>query len=1107
MIIYSPKGEIVLDIDVDDNSYRYRAIRQRDKVFLYYSLSEHVDVPLYSYIEFQGQRYTLWRPENFTKHGIRNLEYILELGSYLELLRETKYKHLSAKPYKLKFSLTGKPRFFLQLLIDNMNLLDSGWTIGTCVDLPEKTLAFSHEFCLDVLSRFADEWDTEYEAIDKTINFGKVERFKNDPLPLSYGRGNGFKTGVGRQNHGDKRPVSILYAEGGDRNINPANYGSTTLLLPKSKELEYQGRRYRTDEDGTYIVRADRPLLNNNEDSYDASHIYPSRIGTVSGVIVVDAENNLYDITDSSIPESLNYSDCRLPEEKAIIIFQSGILTGEEFEIEQTQNDLTGYIHVERKFKLVPVRKNGIVIPNSNRCPAIGDKYSVFNISLPDAYVSDDATKTGASWDMFREMARYMYEHEEETFTFKGELDGIWSKNKWFEIGGKLLPGSYIFFSDTQFQPDGALIRIVGIKDYINRPYSPEIELSNTPVAGFVSSELGKINSNEIKNEVRYQESLNYTKRRWRDAIEAQEMLEKAFDDYSKGVDPVWVRTMSLLVGNENLQFRFVDNKTNPKAVDPNFIYEAAGGVFHVPETILQHMTLGISDIKGKHSASEYKFWDLQAYTSPPLGDFGSMYLYAKCEKNSGSGQFLLSETPHEMDESSYYYFLVGLLGSQFDGTRSFAATYGFTEILPGRITVDRIISTDGKCYFNLGLGEIGGKITFKQGTSGYNNIVDKPDLSVLDEKASDALSAAEDASNVAGGKAKVFYSTSAPLWGMKTNDLWVDGVNIYRYNGLQWVLASKYDNTETEINGGLITTGAISFGGTGGMAGSGNIRIWSGGNSGANGHPPSDPTFRVDKDGNVESRGAIFISNQNGDKLAGFSGNGTADTSVRIWAGNTNPSHAPFKVFQNGNGILGGFSFNQSSMVSTTSGNELFLSGNLLRFKDGNRSRLLIGSDVFPASLGNSMAGPMRIEIDRQVDNMTSGNIGIYFDVYGSINYDDSGYQHTGNNALFIKRGSICGIRPRIRRVQNSQTLSIMDTIIHVIAESDISLTLPSVAEDGQLFIIRKISTGNITIKGRIKNVFKENIISSIGLFNSGLMFIVYDKTNNHWVCNSIDS
>lgn len=550
--------------------------------------------------------------------------------------------------------------------------------------------------------------------------------------------------------------------------------------------------------------------MNNNEDSYDASHIYPSRVGTVSGVTVVDAEDNLYDITDSSIPQSLDYSDCRIPGEKAVIIFQSGTLTGEEFEIEQTQESLTGYIHAQRRFSLVPVQKNGTVIPNANRRPSVGDKYAVFNISLPEAYVSDDATQTGASWDMFREMVRYMYEHEEETFTFKGELDGIWSKTRWMEIGGKLLPGGYIFFSDTQFQPDGVLIRIIGIKDYINRPYSPEIELSNTPVAGFVSSELGKIESNEVKNEGRYQGALNYTKRRWRDAIEAQEMLEKAFDNYSKGIDPIWVRTMSLLVGDESLQFRFVDSRTNPQTVEPGFVYNDDTEVFTAPRSILQHMTLGISEIKGEHQTDEYKYWDLPAYISPPLGDFGKMYLYAKCSKSNQNGNFLLSETPHRMDEGSYYYFLVGLLGSQFDGARSFVTVYGFTEVLPGRVTVDRIVSTDGNCYFNLGIGEIGGNLRVKSGSSGLKNFNEWKDfnyeitteLTVLGDRISAQVKRVDYINNTIEAAGWITKADGNTWWASKTLE---NGNTIISY------INQSYGSTTIHSNR-INLEGAVSF-------------------------------------------------------------------------------------------------------------------------------------------------------------------------------------------------------------------------------------------------------------------------------------------------------
>lgn len=1124
MVIYNQTGDILLNIPVDDNSYRYRAIRQGDKVYLYFSLAEPKEIPVYSYIEYQGQRYTLWRPEDLTKHGTRNLEYAAIFGGDWELLNVTKYKHLSAMPHRLKFQLTGNPRFFLQLLVDNLNQRDSDWTVGTCIEATEKTLAFSHEFCLDVLNRFADEWETEFEFAGKTINFGKVERYKDDPLPLAYGRGNGLKPGVGRKNQGDKAPVSILYVQGGEKNIDPTKYGSDTLLLPKSQELEYEGRRYKTDKDGMYITRADRELPNRNEDSYDASHIYPSRVGTVSEVITVDAEKNLYDFKDSSIPDGLDYSACRIPGERATVIFQSGVMAGEEFDLEQTDDELTGYVHAERRFKLVPVEKAGGIIPNEHRKPAVGDKYAVFNISLPAAYVCDDASKTGASWDMFKEAVRYLYEHEEETFSFSGELDGIWSKSRWLEIGGRMLPGSYILFSDPQFQPDGIRIRITGIKDFINRPYSPEIELSNTPVAGFVSSDLGKIDSNEVKDEDRYQGALHYTKRRWRDAIEAQEMLEKAFDNYTKGIDPIWVRTMSLLVGDESLQFRFVNSKTNPQTVEPDFVYDDATEVFNAPKSILQHMTLGISEIKGKHAANEYKYWDIPGYTSPPLGDFGRLYFYAKCNKSGTAGEYLLTETPYKMDTGGYYYFLIGLLGSQFDGVRSYASVYGMTEILPGRITVDRIVSTDGKCYFNLGQGEIGGKIVFKSGSNGLKNLdeweevardiqdaqtaannaqkssdelneyvdgafkdgvvteaeakaiekylnvvkaskseveatynklyanaylsgsaktgllnakvtlfgaidtllasinmaisdgkatesekkdvdakfsafntalssfnaaVETANKAIQDalkgysdealEKANDALSEAERASNAANdaqdsadnaqstanSKAQVFYQTTAPKSGMKTNDLWVDGVNIYRYDGSTWVFASKYDNTQTEINGGLITTGAIAFGSTGGMAGSGTIRIWSGGNSGSNGQPPASPTFRVDSSGNVESRGNIYIANANGKKLAGFSGSGTADSSIRIWAGNETPGSAPFRVTQNGamyasKGKVGAFNITDSWLEATSSSGDLRLTAGTVAFYGKgiySKCHAYMGSSAMSASSGANAA------------------------------------------------------------------------------------------------------------------------------------------------------
>jgi hypothetical protein len=134
----------------------------------------------------------------------------------------------------------------------------------------------------------------------------------------------------------------------------------------------------------------------------------------------------------------------------------------------------------------------------------------------------------------------------------------------------------------------------------------------------------------------------------------------------------------------------------------------------------------------------------------------------------------------------------------------------------------------------------------------------------------------------------------------MKTNDLWVNGKDIYRYNGSSWVLASAYDVTQTEIDGGLITTGAISFGQTGGMAASGTVRIWAGGTGASNGQPPTAPTFRVESNGSVYSKGTFYIHDANGNIDGGFSTAGTGSI-VRLWVGGSTPANGKVRVESGG--------------------------------------------------------------------------------------------------------------------------------------------------------------------------------------------------------------
>lgn len=696
-----------LDVEEDSGSYRYRALMQKPQLVLKLMLAEYTEFPVGTWCEYQGKVYTLHSAQNVKKNATRNLELTLTMGGEEDALAD--YKLRNPVDGRLKFTMCAKPHEFIDMIVDNLNTRAVGstvWKRGTCIDATEKTVEFNHVSLDAALSDVASEFDTEWEIADGVISLCKVEHFKDSPLALSYGKGNGFVPGVGRTTYSDQRPVKRVYIQGGEQNIDYSKYGNQTLLLPKSQSLTYEERVYTSDATGNYIERTDVVSSAVKEESLDCSEIYPKRAGTVSAVEAVDAANNFYDIVDSSIPSTLNYEDCLIEGETMTVIFQSGMLAGREFDVKYYHEAKDG--KAARRFELVPMEEDGQTMPNEIFAPKAGDTYAVFHCMLPDAYICDNATQTGASWDMFREAAKYLRENEDQKFTFSGELQGLWAKKNWVNVGGKIVVGGYVHFTDEQFAPEGVDIRITGVKDYLSSPYSPTIEISNEQAGQSISSTLREIDRTEILIDEGKKEGISYTKRRFRDAKETMGMLEDlinaGFDNFTSSINPIAIQTMQMLVGDESLQFRFVNSKTNPEQVTPAITYDSGARTLSIPAAILQHMTLGIDTITSTHDVSEYKFWDMAEYVSTALTDgTKKYYLYAKCSKTGTTGEFLLSESAIKLEGvAGYYHLLVGVLNSEYDGERSFATLYGFTEVLPGRITTDKIVSADGTSYFDM---------------------------------------------------------------------------------------------------------------------------------------------------------------------------------------------------------------------------------------------------------------------------------------------------------------------------------------------------------------------------------------------------------------------
>lgn len=260
----------------------------------------------------------------------------------------------------------------------------------------------------------------------------------------------------------------------------------------------------------------------------------------------------------------------------------------------------------------------------------------------------------------------------------------------------------------------------------------------------------------------------------------------------------------------------------------------------------------------------------------------------------------------------------------------------------------------------------------------------------IEDKKAIDAYDAASKAQDTADGKRRVFVAQPYPPYDV--GDLWVDGKELRRcitarasgsWNTNDWVVAVYYDNTQTTIDGGIVTSGTIQ------------------------------------------------VAGDNKSILAGITGNGTASDSIRFWAGASfeNRKTAPFRVMQDGSvvmskaqvegvinaitGSIGGFRIQQGQIGYGGSDeqdatNGLALLRDFIRFNNG-KQRVLLGclsSLGYPFNGFLSLTDKMGTTLELHHDNPSTSDannehcyhpkaLGVYGNQYniGKVAAFENGY------------------------------------------------------------------------------------------------------------------
>ncbi|MDR1416313.1 MAG: hypothetical protein LBJ57_02685 [Prevotellaceae bacterium] len=882
-------------------------------------------------MEVYGKTYTLNQLPSIKKTGERRFAYDL-------MFEGVQYELIDAQfllpDNTIGDSLTGTLPDFLQILVDNANrVFPNKWTIGSYPDETEyKTMTFNGDSCLSALQRLCEEYQQEFEIVQKdgarTLHIRQAG--VDFPFTFRYGRTGGLYE-LTRQNVNSQNIVTRLYAYGGSSNVKSAYLNgrhSAKLCLPGK------------NKNASYIQSSDavaRFGLKENKKDFD--DIFPNRYGKVDEVV------DYLTFRDNNMPFDLKESDANgtkwlISGVNAKVHFNSGNLAGYEFEIER--DAVSAWSGQSQAFKLIPFQdETGEWFPSQTSAAfqlAPGDKYFFVDINLPDAYVAEAEQK------LYEEAQAYYEQHSQPRVQYGLTIDESFIA----QFGGKLavpnlfLVGDHIPVQDEDVGVSKS-VRITALTRDLMQPYKYAITLSDSVTKTAYIRQL-----NNIRNLNRIVETNNLAdparaRRSWR---ASQDVLAMTFDPdgdyYSSKIKPLSIETGMLQVGAKSMQFALQGVMFEPNyQSNPSYIRISGGSLVHatIEPTI--------------------RAWTIAAVEYSQLVDSAAYYIYARCQRSGSAGSIILDTNQRKVDgEAGYYTFWVGVLNSVVtdDGggrpARLVSLTYGSSTINGRFLKTGRIESSGGgPGYIDLdspdGI-EIAGKATFYSGSSGYNNIADKPNLSPYDDAVNyldNALPGALERlqEQIDNAIESWFYHydpdltnapasdwTTAALKEAHLDDTFtnLDSGQSWRFtkdagSAYSWTLMADSAATKALVLAGqakdaadgkrrvFVSTPTTPYD-VGDLWPNGEILRWCINARASGSYNAGDWAVAVSYDntktvieGGLITSGTIQLAGggSGGSILAGITGEGRGDDQVRIWAGGSKESRAaaPFRVTQNG--------------------------------------------------------------------------------------------------------------------------------------------------------------------------------------------------------------
>lgn len=671
-----------------------------------------LDITIGDNIRIFGKRYTFNQLPQPTKNGERAYSYELTLEGLQYDLIDVHY-HLPEDAYGETYYANLQRH--LEILEWNINRIHQGWRVIVDADAYDpdnyQNITTSEKNALAMLQDLCSLFGVEFELIAQG-NGGLVHVKKKagvtHPFTLQYGRGKGLYK-LSRTNVNNAGITNRLYVYGSQENL-PHNYGHTKLCLADTSRLT----SYLEDKDSI-----DAYGVKEGEKNYP--DIKAERIGIITAlgadrITFIDASGDpddpenlpMFDLNEKAADGSTKYL---IDGTSAKIKFQTGNLAGYEFE-------LHSYDHSTKTFIINRFTdENGLIFPNDEQDAftfAVGDKYIITDIQLPDSYVrqAQGRLEAAARADfppMTQPQVSYKLGLTEGFFT------SIWGKEVETEF---LHVGDYIRIVDKEIGVDKE-VRITAITRDLLRPHSYELTLSDTVVKSSIVKVINDIQ--DIQDAISYNSGFtdpSKARRRW---MATQELLNLVFDAdgdyYSEKIKPLSIETQMLSVGAKSTQFTL-----NNVTIQPN--YNGDPNTIAFSDGLLVHY-----GIDPEHTSP----WVMGTTTFGGLNPTQPYYIYARCPRQGGNGVWLISTQAIPCEgEAANYYFLVGVLNSistdNHGGSRArlISLTYGASTINGRFVRCGRIESSGGGAtYFDLDTGVISGRILFRSSDGSEKEVSD----------------------------------------------------------------------------------------------------------------------------------------------------------------------------------------------------------------------------------------------------------------------------------------------------------------------------------------------------------------------------------------------